>query len=133
MTNPHIVYLKHWPVAAHDQPLTEQVITNNTFHRPNKPKNGGITAGISRAGPGRDVGIGAGADSGAEVSQPTFPVIPSIHHWLAAFSPSSKLSGPPEFSSFPDLPPCLSFISRSFFSSYPSPLFHHSSSPMRLI
>ncbi|KAH0841742.1 hypothetical protein AYO21_01026 [Fonsecaea monophora] len=35
---------------------------------PNKPKNGGITAGIARAGPGRDAGIGNlnGADSGAE-------------------------------------------------------------------
>ncbi|KAJ9628400.1 hypothetical protein H2204_009237 [Knufia peltigerae] len=34
---------------------------------PNKPKNGGITAGVSRAGPSRDVAIGNGADSGAEV------------------------------------------------------------------
>ncbi|KIW29653.1 uncharacterized protein PV07_05451 [Cladophialophora immunda] len=35
---------------------------------PNKPKNGGITAGIARAGPRRDAGIGNlnGADSGAE-------------------------------------------------------------------
>ncbi|ETI19436.1 hypothetical protein G647_09270 [Cladophialophora carrionii CBS 160.54] len=38
---------------------------------PNKPKNGGITAGISRAGPGRDsrdaaIGNVNGADSGAE-------------------------------------------------------------------
>ncbi|KIW10792.1 hypothetical protein PV08_10091 [Exophiala spinifera] len=34
---------------------------------PNKPKNGGITAGVSRAGPSRDVAVGNGADSGAEV------------------------------------------------------------------
>ncbi|KAK4936800.1 hypothetical protein LTR10_022389 [Elasticomyces elasticus] len=39
---------------------------------PNKPKNGGITAGISRAGPGRDVTIGNGADSGAEVDNDEF-------------------------------------------------------------
>jgi hypothetical protein len=35
--------------------------------RPNKPKNGGITAGIPRAGRGRDA-IGNGVDSSAEVS-----------------------------------------------------------------
>ena len=46
--------------------------TDVSDNRPNKPKNGGITAGISRAGPGRDAGIGNGADSGAEVSQPIF-------------------------------------------------------------
>ncbi|KAK5265216.1 hypothetical protein LTR99_006315 [Exophiala xenobiotica] len=34
---------------------------------PNKPKNGGITAGISRAGPSRDAAVGNGADSGAEL------------------------------------------------------------------
>lgn len=36
-------------------------------YRPNKPKNGGITAGIPRAGRGRDA-IGNGVDSSAEVS-----------------------------------------------------------------
>ncbi|KAJ9614118.1 hypothetical protein H2200_002254 [Cladophialophora chaetospira] len=43
---------------------------------PNKPKNGGITAGISRAGAGRDsrdaaIGNPNGADSGAEAPSPT--------------------------------------------------------------
>jgi hypothetical protein len=38
-----------------------------TERRPNKPKNGGITAGIPRAGRGRDA-IGNGVDSSAEVS-----------------------------------------------------------------
>ena len=38
-----------------------------TKHRPNKPKNGGITAGIPRAGRSRDA-IGNGVDSSAEVS-----------------------------------------------------------------
>lgn len=48
--------------------------TDISLPRPNKPKNGGITAGISRAGAGRDgrdaaIGTLNGADSGAEVSQ----------------------------------------------------------------
>ncbi|RVX66983.1 hypothetical protein B0A52_09197 [Exophiala mesophila] len=36
------------------------------FISPNKPKNGGITAGISRAGAGRDPGTSHGAESGTE-------------------------------------------------------------------
>lgn len=43
--------------------------SSDMIYRPNKPKNGGITAGISRAGPVRDFGIGNGAESGAEVRQ----------------------------------------------------------------
>lgn len=76
--------------------------------RPNKPKNGGITAGISRAGAGRDAPAAIGslnsADSGAEVSSgnaswppfapqaspiahcPTLPVtFPFAHHWFGEF------------------------------------------------
>ncbi|EXJ90919.1 hypothetical protein A1O1_04025 [Capronia coronata CBS 617.96] len=37
-----------------------------SINRPNKPKNGGITAGISRAGPGRDSVLGHSANSSSE-------------------------------------------------------------------
>ena len=42
---------------------------------PNKPKNGGITAGIARAGAGKDSATGNGADDSDEVRPPGFPQI----------------------------------------------------------
>jgi hypothetical protein len=48
----------------------------NFINRPNKPKNGGITAGISRAGPSRDAAVGNGADSGAELVSPKTNFLP---------------------------------------------------------
>jgi hypothetical protein len=39
---------------------------------PNKPKNGGITAGIARAGTGKDTATGNGVDDSDEVSPPGF-------------------------------------------------------------
>jgi len=40
---------------------------------PNKPKNGGITAGIARAGTGKDSATGNGVDDSDEVRPPGFP------------------------------------------------------------
>ena len=40
---------------------------------PNKPKNGGITAGIARAGTGKDSTTGNGVDDSDEVRPPGFP------------------------------------------------------------
>ena len=37
---------------------------------PNKPKNGGITAGIARAGAGKDSALGNGVDDSEEVRNP---------------------------------------------------------------
>ena len=45
--------------------------------RPNKPKNGGITAGVSRVGQSKDAAIGDGAESGAEVRRNILPTLPS--------------------------------------------------------
>ena len=42
---------------------------------PNKPKNGGITAGIARAGTGKDTATGNGVDDSDEVRPPRFPQI----------------------------------------------------------
>ena len=42
---------------------------------PNKPKNGGITAGIARAGTGKDSATGNGVDDSDEVRLPSFPQI----------------------------------------------------------
>ena len=42
---------------------------------PNKPKNGGITAGIARAGAGKDSATGNGVDDSDEVRPPGFPQI----------------------------------------------------------
>jgi hypothetical protein len=39
---------------------------------PNKPKNGGITAGIARAGTGKDSATGNGVDDSDEVRPPGF-------------------------------------------------------------
>jgi hypothetical protein len=39
---------------------------------PNKPKNGGITAGIARAGAGKDSATGNGVDDSDEVRPPGF-------------------------------------------------------------
>jgi hypothetical protein len=56
---------------------------------PNKPKNGGITAGIARAGTGKDSATGNGVDDSDEVRPPGFPqilfLVLRVHHvsrWL---------------------------------------------------
>ncbi|EXJ93054.1 hypothetical protein A1O3_01610 [Capronia epimyces CBS 606.96] len=54
------------PRATRLQPTGKTRRSARVLVSPNKPKNGGITAGISRAGPGRDTAIGYGANSGAE-------------------------------------------------------------------
>lgn len=57
------------------------------IYRPNKPKNGGITAGFTRAGPGRVAELGNGADSSQEVRQviqTRFLVHP--YHWSSFIS-----------------------------------------------
>ncbi|KIX03776.1 uncharacterized protein Z518_07329 [Rhinocladiella mackenziei CBS 650.93] len=54
------------PRATRLQPAPKTRKSARVMVSPNKPKNGGITAGISRAGPGRDVTIGTGAESSAE-------------------------------------------------------------------
>jgi hypothetical protein len=54
------------PLSHYDLQLT------NIVYRPQKPKNGGTTAGIARAGVGRDRDLtaGNGVDSSEEVRQP---------------------------------------------------------------
>ena len=62
-------------------------------YRPNKPKNGGITAGISRAAPGRDAVTGNvnSADSGAEVSsEPSQAYSVQPNHFSSFFPPVSS-------------------------------------------
>lgn len=56
---------------------------------PNKPKNGGTTAGIARAGTGKDSATGNGVDDSDEVRPPGFPqmqfLVLHVHHvtrWL---------------------------------------------------
>ena len=67
--------------------------------RPNKAKNGRITAGISRAGPGRSSAVGNGVDSSEEVRQPDSfhnePLVPLKRHLgvpLPAFAMPIRLS-----------------------------------------
>lgn len=44
--------------------------TDFMIYRPNKAKNGGITAGIARAGTGKDSANGNGVDDSEEVRRP---------------------------------------------------------------
>lgn len=60
--------------------IVTQEISNIISSRPNKPKNGGITAGISRAGPARDSLIDNGSDSGPEVSQLIYLLIYHLNY-----------------------------------------------------
>ena len=69
---------------------------------PNKPKNGGITAGIVRAGTGKDSATGNGVDDSEEVRQPAcsqmlFFILLVIVHLSFAMFPAvlfQELSSP---------------------------------------
>lgn len=74
-----------------------ELLLTQIWDRPNKPKNGGITAGISRAGAGRETGASHGAESGTEVSQPVCPSTVALSQFAHTAFPLFPFDSPPSF------------------------------------